>query len=317
MFNRKNKKLETHVYSRMYVYLIAIRDAVKNLFDGLLVWILSLFSSDSGQKSLQFSSRTVLFRKQDVLGEGAFGTVVQGQDRLSSKKYAIKIMNLLNYEVESVIKNEIESLNKFKHKNIVELIDSVSLVEQSGCKVVYLLFPLCSGGSLRSYLNRIIDYSQSKFPLKNILSDFGKICAAVSTMHDYNPSYIHQDIKPDNILIHDGIPILTDFGSVRLAHREISTRQQVIEKDCKKEERYYIINSIINFSHCCLFSLICFFHIFGLPSFFIIQTSIFLFIYPYVSYFYASVYLSIPELFLQQSNSINIFFPKSKINSRP
>jgi serine/threonine protein kinase len=226
MFYKKNKKLESQLYTKMHATLLAIIDTLKSLFDGLLAWLLSIFSSDSGL-TLRFRSRTVLYRKADVLGEGAYGTVVKGQDRLSSKKYAIKIMNCPNYEVESVINNEIESLNKFKHKNIIELIDSHSAVDNGGQKVVFLLFPLCSGGSLRSYLNGIVDDGYSKQPLKTILKDFNKICSAVGSLHDYSPSHIHQDIKPDNILIQDGIPILTDFGSVRLAHREVSTRQQV------------------------------------------------------------------------------------------
>lgn len=229
MFNRKinNKRLDLQIYSQMYVYWSAFRDYLRAICEGLLSWIQAFMSSDSAQKSLKFSNRTVLYRRQEVLGEGAYGTVVRGQDRLSSKKYAIKIMNCLNYDVELVIKNELDSLNRFKHKNIIELIDSHSSVD-NGAKVVYLLFPLCSGGSLRTYLNRTLEDNQAKYSLKNTLGDFCKICSAINLMHDFSPSYIHQDIKPDNILIQDGIPMLTDFGSVRLSHRDVNTRQQAL-----------------------------------------------------------------------------------------
>eukprot|EP01035_Chromulina_nebulosa_P020003 gene20003-25976_t len=62
-----------------------------------------------------------------------------------------------------------------------------------------------------------------------MLIDYKQILEAVNLLHSYQPSYIHQDIKPENILIDsDGTPLLTDFGSVRLAEIHITSRKQAL-----------------------------------------------------------------------------------------
>ena len=66
--------------------------------------------------------------------------------------------------------------------------------------------------------------------LYDTLVDFAAICSAFNVLHASNPSYVHQDIKPENILIDDdGTPLLTDFGSVRLANVTVNTRADALK----------------------------------------------------------------------------------------
>lgn len=53
-------------------------------------------------------------------------------------------------------------------------------------------------------------------------------------MHNFDPPYAHNDIKPGNVLItrRKGQPplaILMDFGSARPARRQISSRSEALQ----------------------------------------------------------------------------------------
>ena len=139
----------------------------------------------------------------------------------------MKKLYLQSEEFESIVKTEIESLQRFKHKNIIYLIDYVEIFENNDSKVAYLLFPFMERGSLRSHLSRKI-HNNTIENLNDVLKSFVELCSAFKVLHTYSPSYVHQDIKPENVMIdNDGKPILIDFGSIRLAEIEITSRNKV------------------------------------------------------------------------------------------
>ena len=164
----------------------------------------------------------------EQIGEGAFSFVFKAEKVSSAQNntYAIKKMHLQSQEFEKSAIQEIKAFQQFKHKNILQMVDSKIILE-SESKIAYLVFPYAEKGSLRGVLDARIHGLASKSTLLNILHDFKSICEALSVLHSHSPPYIHQDIKPDNILIgFEGTPLLTDFGSCRTARREITTRAQ-------------------------------------------------------------------------------------------
>lgn len=211
-----------------------------------------------------FFSRTISFESggprvaldeshQKILGEGAFSVVYKASSvgRTPRTYYALKKMLMQTKECERTVAVEIEALCRFKHPCIVPLLASSTNQNEAstGVKVAFLLFPYMKNGSLRTLLNRRLDAASdfgrsskskstrdsdsiqnSRLPgasLRKILGDFADICGAFNCLHTFSPSYVHQDIKPDNILITDeGTPLLTDFGSVRLADIVITSRTQ-------------------------------------------------------------------------------------------
>lgn len=172
--------------------------------------------------------------KAGSLGEGAFSTVYRATDATDrSRQYAVKKMFIQSPESERSLTQEIDSFQRFRHPHVLKLTDSL-IQNKDGLKIAYLLFPLCKRGSLRDELNRTTlvgsgARQQGAFGLLGTLSSFSGIVSAFNVLHTHAPPYVHQDIKPENILFtEDGRPLLCDFGSVRLADISITNRAQAL-----------------------------------------------------------------------------------------
>lgn len=165
--------------------------------------LLLLFSSPS--KSVQFNNTnmTVYFRSDgnhsncssNIIGEGAYSTVFKAYDH-KQRVYAIKRMILQSREMEDIASVEVTAYLRFKHPNIICLLDSVK-VSEIGSISIYMLFPYLKRGSLRDHLNLVVNGKAKKLPLKVILSQFMQICDAVHLIHTHSPGFVHQDIKPE------------------------------------------------------------------------------------------------------------------------
>jgi len=172
--------------------------------------------------------------KSGSLGEGAFSTVYRATDRSDrTKNWAVKKMFIQSPEFERALYQEIDSFQRFRHANILKLVDSQVEVKD-GVKIAYLLFPLMKRGSLRDELNRTVlgggtTERGGSGRLLQVLNDFSAIASAFNVLHSHSPPHVHQDVKPENILIaDDGKPLLTDFGSVRLAEINVTNRAQAL-----------------------------------------------------------------------------------------
>ena len=65
----------------------------------------------------------------------------------------------------------------------------------------------CNQGTLKTYLKKKLDINK-----KNQIVSY--IISGLQYLH--NNKVIHRDIKSDNILIKDNIPIISDFGTCRI-----------------------------------------------------------------------------------------------------
>lgn len=172
---------------------VSIIDSFTAWWQSILQSILSLFSSNS--VTFEPSGRVIYFSEEDdaAVGEGAYSVVLKASAAYGgSAQYALKRMFIQSAEVETMVQNEIGAFHKFKHKNIINLIDSTIITERSR-RVAYLLFPLMQQGSLRHVLTTIGKPKDKMLP--NILKDFRKVCVAVNVLHTYKPSHVHLDIK--------------------------------------------------------------------------------------------------------------------------
>jgi serine/threonine protein kinase len=115
-----------------------------------------------------------------------------------------------NYENEL---HNLNLLNNLKHPNIVKLLSSYTYRGKHN-----FLFPLAQDGDLTTFL------TQKDRPY-HFLEDgayyraLGELSSAIEVVHNYTSDQlnldllgIHHDLKPQNILVHEGTFILADFG---------------------------------------------------------------------------------------------------------
>lgn len=84
----------------------------------------------------------------------------------------------------------------------------------------YLVLPFCQNGSVKTKINNVTEEDAWQ-----IMND---VAHGLKSLHEMTPPIIHQDIKPDNIMIsNDGHYMITDFGVSTRIHSTL--RKSVIE----------------------------------------------------------------------------------------
>ncbi len=108
---------------------------------------------------------------------------------------------------------EIETTANLQHPHILPLFDS-GRVEGT----VFYVMPYVQGESLRSRLTR-----ETQLPVADAVRIAAEIAAGLDYAHRHG--VIHRDIKPDNVLFHDGRALVADFGiALAWSHGDGGTR---------------------------------------------------------------------------------------------
>jgi serine/threonine protein kinase len=142
---------------------------------------------------------------KEELGRGGMAGVYAAIRLADGDRVAVKVLRpefAVSVGAER-FHREIRFLQQLDHANILPLLTS----EQIGNFLLYVM-PFAAGGSLSTRLKE-----QVTFPLDEVLAITRSIAAALDYAHEQN--VIHRDIKPGNILFHDGRAVLCDFGVAR------------------------------------------------------------------------------------------------------
>lgn len=139
--------------------------------------------------------------KQEI-GRGGAAIVFLARDLKHDRNVAVKIVQpefsaLLGTER---FLHEIRVAATLQHPHILPLYDSG---EAEG--ILYYVMPYVEGESLRQRLER-----EHQLPVEDAISLTRKVASALDYAHRHG--VIHRDIKPGNILLHEGEPIVADFG---------------------------------------------------------------------------------------------------------
>lgn len=176
---------------------------------------------------------TLPFEVLSRLGSGNYGQVDRIESSISFRQYALKRIRRRtafgknSKAAMSQFLGEIQIVKSLKHRHIIEYIGSYTDKTYLGL----VTYPVADS-DLSVFLNHIATNfevaaaKESGFSLlpsreKAIATEqaatlrtyFGCLAAALAYLHDR--SIRHKDIKPQNILVHKGNVILTDFGLSR------------------------------------------------------------------------------------------------------
>lgn len=159
-------------------------------------------------------SRWPLLKKRyqlySLIGKGGFSEVYKAFDCEELRVVACKIHQLSpswsenfksNYIKHALRENQVHK--NLSHPNIVSHFDSVEIDSNSFCAVL----EFCNGPDLGSYLRK-----HRTVPEKDARSVAKQLVSGLRFLNETSKKIIHYDLKPQNILFHDGLIKISDFG---------------------------------------------------------------------------------------------------------
>lgn len=154
----------------------------------------------------------------EIIGVGGMSVVYKAYDNIDDRTVAIKILKdeyLTNEEFKRRFKNESKAIAVLSHPNIVRVYN-VSF----GDRLQYIVEEYVDGITLKEYIQQ-----QGVINWKESVHFAGQILAALQHAHD--KGIVHQDIKPQNImLLNDGTIKVTDFGIARFSRTDNNTTSE-------------------------------------------------------------------------------------------
>ena len=143
------------------------------------------------------------YQQEKLLGQGAFSEVWKVTDTQTGVTLALKIYTPSTGMADDGIEmltHEFALMVNANHKNLLR-----PLFYATCDRRPYLILPFCKNGNIGKLVGKMTEQEAWK-----LIRD---TASALTYLHEMKPPIIHQDIKPDNILINDdGSYMLTDFG---------------------------------------------------------------------------------------------------------
>ncbi len=155
------------------------------------------------------------YRLLAQLGRGGMGYVYRAEHVHLGREVALKLLRSDYAKRKDAVARffqEARTVNRVRHRNIVDVTDLVELEDGT----TFIIMELLTGLSLS-------DWARQPLEAPRVLSALAQICDGLSAAHSVH--VVHRDLKPDNVIItrdEEGIEQikLLDFGVAKLIHRE-------------------------------------------------------------------------------------------------
>jgi serine/threonine protein kinase len=151
----------------------------------------------------------------EMLGRGGMGYVYRAEHVKLGREVALKLLRSDYAQRRDAVARffqEARTVNRVRHRNIVDVTDFVELDDGT----TFIIMELLSGESLGKWARTGID-------LPRALAVLVQICDGLAAAHEVG--VIHRDLKPDNVFVvptADGADLvkLLDFGVAKLVNRD-------------------------------------------------------------------------------------------------
>ncbi len=153
------------------------------------------------------------YEVREVIGTGGMAIVYKAYCTVLHRYVAIKVLKeefASDEEFRKRFYNEAQAVAKLSNNNIVSIYD----VCQDGDGPEYIVMELCEGVTLKDYLRKKhhLTWQETLFFAQQV---------ARALDHAHSRGIIHQDIKPQNImLLRDGTAKVMDFGIASFANSQ-------------------------------------------------------------------------------------------------
>ncbi len=174
---------------------------------------------------------------QRLIGSGGMGEVYLARDAQIDRQVAVKVIrgdessspdSTEFRDAARLFQREARAVARLNHPRILPLFDYGEEVTNEGV-LIYMVMPFCEEGSLVNWLRqRGINDVLSLPTAVHILEQ-----AAEALQHAHDHQIIHQDVKPANFLIRNGLHkdrpdlLLADFGIAKMAATTSGTSQAI------------------------------------------------------------------------------------------
>ena len=168
----------------------------------------------------------------EFIARGGMAEVYLGEHKSLNRKVAVKIMrDHVDHDPDTRARFEREArvVASLRHPNIIQMFD-YDLVDGQPC----LVMEYVPGATFSEYL-KALHKREEKLPHNIVAKILSALASAIDYAHENH--IVHRDLKPANVLLRsasgpvdpnlplpaDVVPILTDFGLVRLLDSTIQT----------------------------------------------------------------------------------------------
>jgi len=188
--------------------------------------MLSAMSDMAARLNTALEGRYAIERE---LGEGGMATVYLADDLKHNRKVALKV---LKPELAAIVGAErflaeIQVTANLQHPNILPLFDS-----GEADSFLFYVMPYVEGDTLKDRLAR-----EGQLPVNDAVAIAKDMAEALQAAHEQG--VIHRDIKPGNVLISRGKPLISDFG-IALALSASGAGERLTETGLSLGTPYYM-----------------------------------------------------------------------------
>lgn len=148
-----------------------------------------------------------------VIGKGQFGEVYKGYNKSTGEDIAVKSVCRKNLKGKfyELLENEIKVLRTCNNPNIIKLYDIKKTKNN-----IYLILEYCNEGDLMQFIKK-----KERLTEDEAIEFLVQILTAFKTLVKNN--IMHRDFKLANILLHNGMIKVADFGFAKLLGNDTFT----------------------------------------------------------------------------------------------